>query len=101
MSDDREKSRSPGGLGCALIPLVLIVLDFVGMCAGAAHPYGPLALGLAAVGFVCGAALGKYFSVKTIPPTFWSPDYWLYCGLAGMAIPVCIIYSIFKLIADR
>jgi len=61
-----------------------------------AGPYTPVVFVLGLIGFVGGAALGSYFSVKTEPPTKWSPVYWLIFALIGMSIPSFITIAVFR-----
>jgi hypothetical protein len=96
MSDDKGKARFIGQPLAIIFILAIILLDSFGMCLGIAGPtgYGPLMLILALIGFVCGVALGIYYSKKITSPTICSPYYWLLGGLTGIAIPTFIIHLI-------
>ena len=87
-----DQSRKQDTTGCLILFFLLgmPVIDFLGMSIGWAAPYGPLVTVLGLGGFVCGAALGKYLSAKTTPPTWWSSCHWVVYGLIGMLLPILI-----------
>ena len=93
MSDD---NRQPKKRGCAILFVpTLIVIDIVGMFAGSAGQYSSVVFALGIVGFVCGAALGAYYSAMVRPDSKWSLSFWVVSlGLIGTMIVFTIAFLI-------
>jgi hypothetical protein len=92
MADENEKRHSSG---CAILFLLALpLLDTFGMLMSYAGPYCPVVLIVGLVGFVCGAAVGAYVSVKVKHSPWWSSCRWAIYGLLGMCLPVLIASSI-------
>ncbi len=89
MSDD---DCQPKKRGCAILFVpTLIVIDIVGMLSAGHHSAVASSLGIA--GFVCGGALGAYYSVKANPQSRWSLSFWvLFLGLIGTMTMFIITY---------
>jgi hypothetical protein len=80
--------------GCLVLFLIAIpLLDAFGMLMSRAGPYGPGVLILGLGGFVFGAALGAYVSVKKRQP-WWSSCRWAIYGLLAMCLPTFIAFAI-------
>jgi hypothetical protein len=84
MADQDGKRR---GSGCAVLFLLWLILgDAFGVLVQLAQPYSPIVLTIGPVGFVCGAALGIYLSVKIKQQRWYSSCRWAIYGLLGMCL---------------
>lgn len=70
--------------GCLILFLIALpAVDAIGVLIGMAGAYAPVAAGVGLWGFVCGAALGAYVSVKIKKKSWWSSCRWAIYGILG------------------
>jgi hypothetical protein len=89
--DDRKtpgRNADRSSWGClVLFVLALPLLDAFGFAMSTAGPFCNVVFTLGLLGFVCGATLGVYVSVRTKRQPWWSSYRWAIYGLIGMSVP--------------
>ena len=90
----RRKDKS-ANVGCLVLFLItLFTLDMLGPLLASAGSNRPILLGFVVGGFVVGAALGAYVSVRFKHEPWWSAARWAIGGLSGVWLAAILVFNL-------
>lgn len=89
------RSDKQGNWGCLILFFLLFPVTYViGVFIDNAGPYTPAVAMLGVVGFVGGAALGAYVSVRNKHEPWWSACRWAIYGLLGVCLMTFLAFHV-------